>query len=179
MLLYCSAYYVVSNRFFKKGCELFSSFFLISFHTMCVSSLLNLTSCPLPPLNHNSVLKDKTWINRQFDQSVISHRPLFGWQQYDGDSNVLFYFILFYFLHTEQTAYPQTCRVQLICFTVDVSTPCKSNFGDFNFHISCLFLNCCSYCWYKNSQNIWSHETLFITHWIDSKRNDFKLNTVS
>lgn len=81
MLLYCSAYYVVSNRFFKKGCELFSSFFppRISFHTMCVSSLLNFDPPALPcPSIQSQIHFWTTWTNRHFHLPAISHTPNSG-----------------------------------------------------------------------------------------------------
>lgn len=121
MLLYCSAYYVVSNRFFKKGCELFSSFFppRISFHTMCVSSLLNFDPPVLPCPSIQSQIHFWTpWTNRHFHPPAIWHTPLTVVSGQPQLICTLFFLFCFgVFLQTEHEDSPLRCRVQLGCFS--------------------------------------------------------------
>lgn len=122
--------------FFKKRMWTFSLFSDFFPHYVCAVSPSNLTSCPLPPLNHNCIFKrEKKKVNKRTIRSVFHFLQAFIWmvRVCDGCSHVLFYYYYYYFLNAVHTAHPRTCRVQLLCFTVAVSTPCNSNFGDFFF----------------------------------------------
>lgn len=127
--------------FLKKGCELFSLFFSDFFpHYVCAVSPSNLTSCPLPPLNHNAFLKEKK-VNKRTIREVCLFSQAFIWmvRVWRRFRYPVCLFFCSFFTYIEHTAHPLTCRVQLMCLTVAVSTPCNSNFGSFSlFHISWL-----------------------------------------
>lgn len=170
MLLYCSAYYVVSNRFFKKGCELFSSFLppRISFHTMCVSSLLNFDPTVLPcPSIQSQIHFWTTWTNRHFHPPAISHTPLNGGNRtttINMYSFFLFCFGVFFFCKRNTKTLHWEAGCSWVAFPVDLSTPCECNVeflkSPYQLSIAVFFAT-------TILKTIW-------TIWMNSKRNDFQ-----
>lgn len=127
MLLYCSAYYVVSNRFFKKRMWTFFSFFL---STLCVCVRRLSIQFELPPaslpLSHTAFLKgqkkkvNKWTIRSFFSQAFCLNCKSVWWR---------FRCFIFCFCYSTLSPFYFTCRVRLIVLLL--STPCNSNFGDF------------------------------------------------
>lgn len=137
MLLYCSAYYVVSNRFFKKRMWTFFSFFLISFHTMCVPSLHQIWP-PAPSLHWITMhFWKKKKVNKRTITISLSFLAGLYWMVTESVMVIQMSCFLF-FLLTVHTARLRTRRVQTILF-FNLVTPILVFFFFLHFHIRWFF----------------------------------------
>lgn len=135
MLLYCSAYYVVSNRFFKKRMWTFFSFFLISFHTMCVPSLHQIWP-PAPSLHWITMhFWKKKKVNKRTITISLSFLAGLYWMVTESVMVIQMSCFLFFFTDTARL---RTRRVQTILF-FNLVTPILVFFFFLHFHIRWFF----------------------------------------
>lgn len=158
MLLYCSAYYVVSNRFFKKDVNFLPVFFfLISFHTMCAISLSNLTLCPLHWFTIHFLKKRKTRINGQFDHS----------------SMILIW--ISFLQHARTHSQTPQAGWKLISITVHMFASFTPISGLIRSQISSWLVTAAKFCCW-NGNIIWSHEGLYGGANLDCTHNGLVFN---
>lgn len=143
MLLYCSAYYVVSNRFFKKRMWTFFSFFLISFHTMCVPSLHQIWP-PAPSLHWITMhFWKKKKVNKRTITISLSFLAGLYWMVTESVMVIQMSCFLFFFTDTARL---RTHRVQTILF-FNLVTPILVFFFFYIFISDDFFLSWCKKFW--------------------------------
>lgn len=143
MLLYCSAYYVVSNRFFKKRMWTFFSFFLISFHTMCVPSLHQIWP-PAPSLHWITMhFWKKKKVNKRTITISLSFLAGLYWMVTESVMVIQMSCFLFFFTDTARL---RTHRVQTILF-FNLVTPILVFFFFYIFISDDFFLRWCKKFW--------------------------------
>lgn len=131
MLLYCSAYYVVSNRFFKK--RMWTFFSVFSFlSTLCVCSLHQIW-LPAPSLHWITMhfLKVKKKVNKWTIGSVCHFSQAFIWMTGVWQESI---FVVI--LHTVHRVDLHADRVQLLMLTRrNFLTPAVFHLLFLTFHI--------------------------------------------
>lgn len=180
MLLYCSAYYVVSNRFFKKRMWTFFSFFLISFHTMCVPSLHQIWP-PAPSLHWITM---HFWKKKKVNKRTITISLSFlaGLYWMVTESVMVIQMSCFLFFFTDSTHGSSTYTQGANDF---VFQPCNSNFGlffffTFSYQMNFFSAGAKSFGWI-NSEHKWRlvHEKKAVseklTFWMYEAVNSFFL----
>ena len=110
--------------FLKKGCELFSLFFLISFHTMCVPSLHQIWP-PAPSLHWITMhFWKKKKVNKRTITISLSFLAGLYWRVWWWFRCPVFLLVCFFFFTRSSSTYTQGAADFIF-------QPCNSNFGHF------------------------------------------------
>lgn len=140
----------------------------ISFHTMCVSSLLNFDPPALPcPSIQSQIHFWTTWTNRHFHPPAISHTPLTVVTGRPQLICTLCFVLGFFFCKRNTKTLHWDAGCSWVAIPVDLSTPCECNVEIFNLHIS----------WFLQYFFATTILKTIWTIWMNSKCNDFQART--